>query len=222
MQKIKQSALLFFLASSLMLSGCGMENNSAETISSEITAAVTEQEKQLNEEASLSAPETKTVEPLEKAVFDELLTSINIDGHNYSLPCGIKDLSPDHKINSGRYDADDKCTFYSVFSRDREIFSIWVKGDYSKEDVVNSDAVISSILISRDFMENVSFNIMGITQDSTNKDVIEILGIPNETYTDREYRYVYENNIYYFCFNDDKTIRMLAIITDIEENHNEN
>lgn len=195
---IKNRFIILLLLSSLLLSGCGETGTiQGNSVSDETSSA------------------TETLQGT-KAAFDEIAASISIDGQDYSLPCKVKDLNSKYTIKDGKYYDDDECTYFSVFSGDEALFAIWVNGDYSTEDAPEPDAVISRILISRDTSENVSFNIMGITEDSTNKDILEILGTPNDTYTDSSYRYVYENNICFFAFNDNDSIKFVSIITDAE------
>lgn len=194
------------------------ENEFSEESKNKLYEAFTDGVVKINHVNIITEETSSAAETLQgtNVAFDEIAASISIDGQDYSLPCKVKDLNSKYTIKDGKYYDDDECTYFSVFSGDEALFAIWVKGDHSTEDAPEPDAVISRILISRDTSENVSFNIIGITEGSTNKDIPEILGTPNDTYTDSSYRYVYENNICFFAFNDDDSIKFVSIITDAE------
>ncbi len=223
MQKKHILKTLSLLAAVCITTGC---NGNATTETTTTTVA------QTATMATTTKPLEETItstENLEQPLFqkefeitdwtmEDLVTDMTICGKKVVLPCTISELSNAFEIVE--FDHVSGATGKRL--KGCEIYHNNIKIAFGYCDVEDDVNVITSICfdeIIRDDVQIPEMNIMGITDKTSSKDVVAILGEPNvNTEYSCDYRYYFSNNQHlYISFDDEQTEIMYLAIEFKEE-----
>lgn len=207
------------IATVCIAAGCnGSEIAETTTTTAKQTTIVSTTTKPLEEEINSTG---NSEQPLFQKEFeitdwtmDELVSDMTICGKKIMIPCTISELSS--VFNIEEFDRVSGAT--GKRSKGCEIYNDNIRIAFAYcdiEDHVNSITSICFDEIISDDMQIPEISIMGITDISSLKDVVTILGEPNvSTEYDCDYRYFFSNNQHlYISFDDDKTeIKYMAIV----------
>jgi len=221
MQIKKLLALFLTLALAVGLAGCGVETENGERppdtpSGAVISEVLTDPVIQMAVEKMESKSETSF--EITSWTMNDLVTDMEIAGATISMPCTVSDFNEKFNVDDIWYSDSKNTTFISLYLDDNYIGMLCVSGKLkSKSDFAKSNVYMISLNNSEGVLTN--FNIMGITNESNRKEVLEILGESNtrdigEKYTLRYMFSKYETIT--IGFSKEDTIESFGIFYNLE------
>ncbi len=139
--------------------------------------------------------------------MEELLSNISIENNTFTLPCTLSELGTSFMTEYLGYVSDYDYTTVNLYIGDKYIAQISFNGNLTENEIENSTLVAF-------FMDNIrglpQFNIMGITNQSSQEEIVDILGEPNTINSE-------DGTIYQYAFSENERI----IISFDDENNGE-
>lgn len=189
--------------------------------------SVTVTQKKVEEETS-AVSETLSQEEEEYApeyeitgwAMKDLVTDMEVEGDTFSLPCTVSDIGKEYSVDTLSYQENNQTTGGILYKNDTAVGFVYFNGNV-KEDILNADIKFFFMSGGYEF-ELPQFNVMGITNESTREDVVNILGEPNmhPDASDRLFAYGFNKNEYIminFSEEDPDKIWLFFIIYNVEE-----
>lgn len=149
--------------------------------------------------------------------IEKLVTDMEIERHKFSLPCSVSQLNKSFNINNIRYSEKYDHTVADLYYKNKYISQITVNKNVGENDYKNKNIIAFFIGGANSIPQ---FNIMGITNDSTRDDIVNILGNSNikNNETNRPYRYFFNENEHVIIdFDESDKIWLFFIIYNVEE-----
>lgn len=227
MKKIKKSVILpilVIMCVTLSLSGC------KKFIETDVSAE-TKPVKQTVSETTVITNFEETQYATEFEITDwtmeDLVTDMEISGQKFSLPCTINEIDEKCNVKYISFIEESNITGGDLYLDGKCIASIFCNGDVGKEIINSNICMLFMGGYEYDFddksvkeVEMPEFNVMGITNNSSQDDVLNILGNPNMyCKSERQYRYGFNSNEFVMIdFDNENTdkISLFSIIYNVE------
>ena len=214
-KRLKQALMLVgILIITLAFSGCeklvetdvGAETKSTIQTVSETTVPVNQEETQFVTEFEIT-----------DWTMEELVTDMEIEGQKFSLPCSIAQLNKSFNVNNIRYSEKYDHTVADLYYKNEYISQVTVNKNINDRNYKNKNIMAFFIGGANSIPQ---FNIMGITNDSTQDDIVNILGNSNikNNEINQPYRYFFNENEHIIIdFDENNKIWLFFIIYSVEE-----
>lgn len=196
----RTAALAVILIAILSLSGC-------EKLSETYADAETQSTEQTVGEALAFGNQEEPGSAIDFEITDwtmeDLVTDMEVEGYKFSLPCTVSDISKKCEVKYTAFIEESQVTGGSLYLGQKYIALIYFDGNVDKEISTSNICRFFMGEYGQDFndgfvksVELPKFNIMGITNESSRDDLINILGNPNMRAgeSDRHFQYGFSEN----------------------------